>query len=123
MQWTSGACFYNTPINLGECSKWTVEFDYRISDGTGADGMAFCFLANPPQGYQNAAGIGIPSDPKGVMVVLDVFNNCGPPTPKLEIRYGDGTQNYSECPNPAEPDYPSLALLSQNSLQPYENYL
>src|SRR5688572_33375865 len=33
----SGAIFYNQPINLGQCTQWTVEFDFRMYDGTMAD--------------------------------------------------------------------------------------
>src|SRR5690349_396342 len=42
----NGACFYNQPVNISECQKWVAEFDYRIYDGTAADGIAFCFLEN-----------------------------------------------------------------------------
>ena len=41
---TSGAVFYNQPINLTICNKWKAEFDFRMFDGSSADGIAFCFL-------------------------------------------------------------------------------
>ena len=48
------------------------------------------------------------------MIVLDTWWNCGPnPNPKLEIRYGNGTSNYTECPTDNEPTYTSLSLLRQ----------
>jgi len=47
----SGAIFYATPINPLICSKWTVEYDYRIWGGSQADGLAFCFLDVPPAGF------------------------------------------------------------------------
>src|ERR1700744_1662374 len=40
----SGAVFYNQAINLSLCITWTAEFDFRMYDGTSADGLAFCFL-------------------------------------------------------------------------------
>src|ERR1700730_1311193 len=39
----AGAAFFAQPINLSFCNKWIVEFDFRMYDGTGADGIAFCF--------------------------------------------------------------------------------
>jgi gliding motility-associated-like protein len=94
----SGAVFYNQPINLGICNKWVAEFDFRIYDGSGADGIAFCFLDVPPTGFVLGSGIGIPSSANGLKVCFDTYNNCGPTTtfemPKVEIRWGNG---YAEC--------------------------
>ena len=90
----SGGIFYTTAINPLICSKWTVEFDYRIYDGNAADGLAFCFLDVPPSGFVNGQGIGIPSSANGLKVVLDTWNNCGGPNPELQIYYGVG---YNEC--------------------------
>src|SRR5664279_6019498 len=39
---SSGAAFYNQPINLSRCHQWTAEFDFRMFYGDGADGIAFC---------------------------------------------------------------------------------
>ncbi len=101
--WTSGACFYGTPLDINICNKWAAEFDYRINDGSAADGIGFCFLANPPTGFVNGGNIGIPSNPQGLMVVLDVFDNCGGVNPELQIRYGTGVGAYEECPTTAQP--------------------
>lgn len=94
----SGAIFYNQPIDLGICNKWVTEFDFRMYDGTGADGIAFCFLDVPPVGFVKGAGLGIPSTANGLKVCFDTYNNCGPTTtfemPKVEIRWGTG---YAEC--------------------------
>lgn len=103
----SGAVFFKTPINIASCQKWTAEFDFRMFDGTGADGIAFFFLNNPPQSYINGGGMGIPPRPLGLLVGLDSYQNCNAANtgtvPKLQIRYGDGINNYSECPNPPQP--------------------
>ncbi len=104
----SGACFFKSPVNIATCQRWAAEFEYRMFDGTGADGIAFFFLNNPPRTYTLGGGIGIPPAPLGLLVVLDPWNNCtnvGSPccSPKLQIRYGDGLNNYSECPNPPQP--------------------
>ena len=94
----SGAIFFNQPIDLGICSKWVAEFDFRINDGTAADGIAFCFLDVPPVGFVQGAGLGIPSTANGLKVCFDTYNNCATPTtfemPKIELRWGVG---YSEC--------------------------
>ncbi|MFN5428482.1 MAG: gliding motility-associated C-terminal domain-containing protein [Bacteroidota bacterium] len=95
---TSGAVFYNQPINLSICNKWKAEFDFRMFDGSGADGIAFCFLETPPTGFVVGAGMGIPSSANGLKVCFDTYNNCAMPTnsrvPKIQIRWGTG---YNEC--------------------------
>lgn len=94
---TSGACFYDQTLDLSVCKKWTAEFDYRIYGGSGADGIAFCFLTNPPTGYALGGGIGIPSNPQGLMVILDQYDNgCGS-NPQVQLFYGDGATDYKEC--------------------------
>ena len=98
----SGAVFYNQPINLSLCDKWKAEFDFRMHDGTGADGLAFCFLDVPPNGFVSGGGLGIPSNANGLKICFDTWNNCipfNPSTehfnmPKIEIRWGAG---YDEC--------------------------
>ena len=95
---TSGAVFYNQPINLTICNKWKAEFDFRMFDGSSADGIAFCFLESPPSGFVSGAGMGIPSSANGLKICFDTYNNCTTPTnsrvPKVEIRWGTG---YNEC--------------------------
>lgn len=98
----SGAVFYNQPINLSMCSRWKAEFDFRLFDGTGADGLAFCFLDVPPVGFVAGGGLGIPSTANGLKICFDTWNNCLPfnpstvhdTMPKIEIRWGNG---YQEC--------------------------
>ena len=91
----SGAVFYSQPINLAFCNDWTAEFDFRIFDGSVADGIAFCFLDVPPTGFVVGAGLGIPATAQGLKICFDTYPNCGSGTmPKIEIRYGAG---YSEC--------------------------
>lgn len=92
-----GAIFYNQPINLNLCNKWIAEFDFRIYDGNGADGIAFCFLDVPPSGFINGGGLGIPATANGLKVCFDTYLNCsltGTALPKLELRWGAG---YDEC--------------------------
>jgi PKD repeat protein len=94
----SGAAFFSQPINLSVCNKWVAEFDFRMYDGTGADGLAFCFLDVPPSGYVNGGGLGIPNTANGLKVCFDTWNNCIPwnpdsvhvDMPKIEIRWGIG---------------------------------
>ena len=101
----SGAVFYNQPINLSLCNKWIAEFDFRMFDGTGADGIAFCFLDVPPSGFVTGGGMGIPNTANGLKVCFDTWNNCIPfdaatvhqDMPKIEIRWGIG---YDDNSNP-----------------------
>lgn len=99
----SGAIFYDQPINFSTCKKWAAEFDYRLYDGTGADGLAFCFLDAPPIGFQNASGLGIPKDANGLKICIDTWNNCNGDSkyqmPKVEIRWGKGYGIYDNSGN------------------------
>jgi len=92
----SGGIFYNTPLNLSICQKWTVEFDYRIWGGNAADGLAFCFLSVPPSGFVNGGGIGIPGTANGLKVVIDTYDNCGQGGTNPEIQIFNGV-GYNEC--------------------------
>jgi len=91
---SSGAVFYNQPLDLATCYEWNVQFDFRMADGSNADGIAFCFLDVPPTGYVSGGGVGIPSTANGVKVVFDSFDNgCGM-NPEIQIMNGLG---YDEC--------------------------
>jgi gliding motility-associated-like protein len=91
---SSGGIFYNQSIDLSTCFQWKVEFDYRIWEGSGADGIAFCFLNVPPAGFVNGGGVGIPSTSNGVFIVLDTYENgCGT-NPEIQMYQGTG---YNEC--------------------------
>ena len=109
----SGAIFFNQPINLSKCNRWAAEFDFRMFDGPGADGLAFCFLDAPPSGFLKGSALGIPATANGLKICFDTWNNCIPfdprtvhkDMPKIEIRWGVGyddntTPNfplYGEC--------------------------
>jgi PKD repeat protein len=107
INYNSGAAFYGQPINLSVCNKWVAEFDFHMYSGTGADGLAFCFLDVPPSGYVNGGGLGIPNTANGLKVCFDTWNNCIPwnpdsvhvDMPKIEIRWGIG---YNQ-PDPTDP--------------------
>ena len=92
--WQSGSIFLNSPINPALCTKWTVDFEFRIFGGSAADGIAFCFIDVPPTGFVSGAGMGIPGTANGLKVGLDTYNNCGGPNPELQIFSGAG---YDEC--------------------------
>lgn len=91
----SGGVFWNQQIDLSICQKWIVEFDFRIADGGGADGLAFNFLDVPPAGLVSGGGVGIPATANGLKVILDTYdNNCAGPNPEIQIYSGVG---YNEC--------------------------
>ena len=116
----SGGVFFNTPINLTACQKWTVEFEYRIWGGNAADGLAFCFIDVPPAGFVLGGGIGIPGTANGLKIVIDTYDNCsqGGTNPEIQIFNGIG---YNEC-LPATPKIQnsggSLSYLRNANYQP-----
>ena len=90
----SGGIFYNQSIDLSTCYQWKVEFDFRMWEGSAADGIAFCFLDVPPTGFVSGGGVGIPATSNGVFVILDTYDNgCGT-NPEIQIYQGI---NYNEC--------------------------
>jgi len=91
---SSGGIFYNQSIDLSTCYQWKVEFDFRMWEGSAADGIAFCFLDVPPTGFVSGGGVGIPASSNGVFVILDTYDNgCGA-NPEIQIYQGTG---YNEC--------------------------
>ncbi len=92
---SSGGIFFTEPLDLSTCNQWHVDFDFRIWEGNGADGLAFCFLDVPPTGFVSGGGVGIPSTANGIKVVLDTYNNWGGANPGLQIYSGSG---YNENP-------------------------
>lgn len=97
----SGAIFFTEPIDIVQCNKWTVDFEFRAFDGTSADGLAFCLLDVPPSGFVGGGGVGIPNTANGLKVVFDTYNNCGAANPAIQIRYGAGYTG-GEC-NASQP--------------------
>lgn len=102
----SGAAFFRQPVNVSECQRWVSEFEYRIFDHSPvtsgqtnpADGLSFCFLQDPPTGFVAGGGVGIPAGARGLMVVVDTWNNegCGQ-VPQLQLRYNNDGAGYREC--------------------------
>lgn len=92
---SSGAVFFQEPLDLSTCNQWHVDFDFRIWEGNGADGIAFCFLDVPPVGFVSGGGVGVPATANGIKVVFDTYNNWGGANPGLQIYSGAG---YDENP-------------------------
>lgn len=86
----SGSIFYGQQLNLALCQKWTAEYEFRMFDGNGADGIALCFLETPPSGFISGGMVGLPDSCNGLKIVLDTYNNRDdrPADPIIEIRYG-----------------------------------
>ena len=69
-------------------TPFTASFDYRISDGSGADGMSLSYAA----GITNDAGGGEEGEGSGIIVKFDTYDNAGGTTnSQIRINYG-GTQ-------------------------------
>jgi gliding motility-associated-like protein len=95
-----GYIYYETPSSLTDCSQFTVTFDFTITNSSfpTADGLAFWYLSNPPTGFIDGGGIGMPTGPEGLILVFDTYNNDGFPdnNPLISMRSMDGSVNYTE---------------------------
>jgi len=91
----AGYIYYATPQNLANCSRFTVTFDFKVSQSSDptADGISFWYISNPPTGFVNGGGLGLPSNPDGLVLLLDTYNNNGSPddNPLVSLRRYDGT--------------------------------
>lgn len=87
----AGRVWYATPQNLTGCGSFTVEFDFQIIPNPAswaiADGMAF-WIVNPLSGFVGGGGIGLPTNPNGLVLVLDSYDNDGVPNDPLVSLYG-----------------------------------
>jgi len=96
----SGYIYYATPQNLANCSQFTVSFEFKITNSSNpsADGIAFWYISNPPSAFIVGGGLGLPSNPNGLVLLLDTYNNDGLPdnNPLVSLRRFDGTANYDE---------------------------
>lgn len=91
---TSGAIFFAQPVNLAQCTQWKATFEFRMFDGGGADGLAFCYLDVAPTGFVSGGGLGIPLTANGLKVCFDTYDNgCGA-NPEIQVFSGIG---YNEC--------------------------
>lgn len=83
---TASYAYYNTGVNMAGWCEWTADFDFKISGtGTLADGMSFWFLSNPPLSAATGAAIGLPTNPNGVMLVFDTYDNNSTPAENPQI--------------------------------------
>lgn len=112
----AGYIYYSTPQNLASCSQFTVQFDFQITNSSipTADGIAFWYISNPPSGFVLGGGLGLPSNPNGLVLLLDTYNNNGFPddNPLISLRNFDGTTaSYTEG-DPTDQLTPDLTLQS-----------
>ena len=94
----AGYIYYTTPVNLTGCSQFTVTFDFQVTNSSSspADGIAFWYITNPPSGFTVGSGIGLPTNPNGLVLVLDTYDNDGNVNnPLVSLRYLSST-NYVE---------------------------
>ena len=87
----NGYVYYNTPVDLTGCGQFTVKFDFRIKQYLGtsvADGIAFWYISNPPSGFASGGGIGLPSNPNGLLMIMDTYDNTAPVNVPLETLLG-----------------------------------
>ena len=96
----AGYIYYRQPQNLANCSQFTVSFDFKITNSSvpPADGIAFWYITNPPSSFVTGGGIGLPSNPNGLLLILDTYNNNGLPddNPLVSLRRLNGTSDYLE---------------------------
>ncbi|MBY0426983.1 MAG: gliding motility-associated C-terminal domain-containing protein, partial [Cytophagales bacterium] len=103
---SSGLVYYNKPLKINPtCNQWTANFEFRIFDGTTADGLAFFFLENPENQGADGSNLGIPTATSGIVVAMDTYENCcsqgfacpNNNNPEIQVRVLSPTVNYSEC--------------------------
>lgn len=95
----NGYIYYQTPQNLASCSEFTVEFEFQITQSSNptADGISFFYITNPPSGFISGEGIGLPTNPEGIILVLDTYNNDNlSNNPLISLRNMPGNINYIE---------------------------
>lgn len=108
VKFQKGAIFYNKAINLSKCSRWVADFDFRIHDGDGADGITFSYLDSfPPKNgnFNTGQGVGIPDSYTGLKILFDTYSNCGcdgnnavqSMAPKIEVRWDAGYTAVTNC--------------------------
>lgn len=117
----AGQVWYNTPQNVTACGAFVAEFDYQIipptaspTPGTIADGMSF-FLVNPLSGFVGGGGIGLPTNPNGLVLIFDTYDNGTPGDDPLISMYGypvGFVGTYVE----SSPTYRLASMPNQNSL-------
>jgi len=111
-----GAIYFSEPFNLNQCKKWRIEFEARLwGNGTptygNADGVAFWYLENPPDNFTSGGGIGMPASAKGIMVVMDTFNNSTEGSQsELQVYYGQLFANPYEDNTPGMSYFNTLPL-------------
>ncbi|MFT4060875.1 MAG: PKD domain-containing protein [Edaphocola sp.] len=96
----SGYIYYTTPQNLTACSQFTAYFEFKISNSSSptADGIAFWYITNPPTTFINGLGLGIPTNPNGLVMYMDTYDNNGnSDNPIIGLRYINGTTSYAEA--------------------------
>jgi len=118
----AGSIYYGTPQNLTNCSQFTVTFDFRItlSSAPTADGIAFYYISNPPTGFTTGGGLGLPSNPNGLVLLLDTYDNDGTPAlnPLVSLRKYDGTvPSYTEGSTTGQlaPDATGLTFITNGN--------
>ena len=95
----AGSIYYGTPQDLTNCSQFTVTFDFNITNSSSptADGITFYYISNPPTGFVSGGGVGLPTDPNGLVLLLDTYNNDAVANnPLVSLRLFDGTYDYTE---------------------------
>jgi len=95
----AGYIYYSTPVNLTGCAQFTVTFDFQITNSTAppADGLTFFYITNPPSGFVTGGGLGLPTNPNGLALLLDTYDNDGNTNnPLVSLRNFNGTYNYTE---------------------------
>lgn len=101
-----GSIYYKKPLKINEtCNQWTVNFEFRINDGTTADGLSFFYVDKPENATDDGSVLGIPMSVNGIAVAIDTYENCcaqgfncpNNNNPELQLRKLSSIKNYFEC--------------------------
>jgi len=113
----SGTIFYMTPIDFSNGGRFVVDFEFRMYDGTAADGIALNVITQLPDGSpQGGGGMGVAASSTGLKIVFDTYDNCSQnDNPEIQVFNGTG---YAECGIPATHRLKYQSYLRSSTYQP-----
>jgi len=111
----SGTIFYATPIDFSNGGKFIVDFEFRMYDGSAADGIALNVLTQLPANAEGGGGIGVDPNATGLKIIFDTYDNCSTyDNPDIQVFNGTG---YVECNVPTSNVVTNQSYLRSSTYQ------
>jgi len=91
INYKAGSVFYTTPIDFSLGGKFIVDFEFRMFDGSSADGIALNVITQLPTTASDGGGIGVDLNSTGLKIVFDTYdNNVSYDNPEIQVFNGTG---------------------------------